>query len=89
MSSSGEPEATIFCLRPDLDGDGEESLMADNMAWDDYINFVDTSLGVPLVVYDSNLLDTDPAASLSFNEYQFSCEDKLEAVVAVVLIDNF
>lgn len=79
---------TIFCLRAAKDPYGEESLIDSykDHKWSDYVGFGDQAYktGIPIVVYDASKLR--PARTA--DEYQFTCDRKLDAVIGVIILEN-
>jgi len=88
ISKDGEPKKTIFCLRAAKDPYGEESLIDSykDHKWSDYVGFGDQAYktGIPIVVYDASKLR--PARTA--DEYQFTCDRKLDAVIGVIILEN-
>ena len=88
LKKDGEPQTTVFCLRAAKDSYGEESLVdscADH-SWSDYISFGSDTLktGIPLVVYDMDKLER-----VNNDEFKFRCQRKLDAVVAIIILENY
>lgn len=88
IGKDSEPKSTIFCLRAGKDSSGDETLIDSfkDHRWSTYVGFDGEACkaGVPIVVYDASKL----APGKSPDEYRFICERKLDAVVAVVILDN-
>ena len=89
----GKPKDTIYCLVAGKDSFGDLTLYhcgagSDNK-WSVYANYVTHGMirngnPIPIVVYDSTKLKEADG-----DEYQFKCQNKREAVVAIVLLENY
>jgi hypothetical protein len=78
----------VFCLRAAKDTYGEESLVdsSADLSWSDYISFGSDAAktGIPIVVYDM-----DKLVEVNTDEFKFTCERKLDAVVAIVILETY
>jgi hypothetical protein len=88
LKKDGEPKKSVFCLRAAKDTYGEESLVdsSADLSWSDYISFGSDAAktGIPIVVYDM-----DKLVEVNTDEFKFTCERKLDAVVAIVILETY
>jgi hypothetical protein len=88
FTRDGKPKESIFCLLA-CKNDFQEDTLHDggNQQWNDYINFPNCNEGVPIAVYDRSKLENIP--NRRDDEFRFTAGEPIEALVAVVILDNY
>lgn len=88
-NSKGVPRESIYCLVTDENQVGDDSLVdsENGFEWQDYVNFDNAELGIPLAIYDRRLLKNGSDNTVS--KFRFACANKIDALVAVVILDNY
>lgn len=91
VEKDGTPKNSVYCLKAGPDADGEESLV-DSQAerkWSDYISFGSDPAreGIPILVYDMSKLAPHPKNGGDC--FTFRCERKQDALIGIIILENY